>query len=194
MSSNYKIEVDLKEAEAMAQGLSEYVRGTDLYGTTGGGMFSRMPSLTVGALLLRLRRLDMLRDKLQDRQSKRLDAAVEAYDAARREWAHHYEEKMRQEASSRIDSMATFFEECDESPAKCAEAYRTELLKRTIVQEILKEMHEMNVRDESLMTKIRAADSHLKAYFKPATFKWSSELKPAYPEGEFWWLYQAPQA
>jgi hypothetical protein len=194
MSSNYKIEADLKEAEAMAEGLSEYVRGNDLYGTTGGGMFSRMPSLTSGALLLRLRRLDMLRGKLEDRQSKRLDAAVEAYDSARREWTQHYEDKLVQEAHSRIDSMATFFEECDDSPAKCFEAYRTELLKRTIVQEVLKEMRELNVSDAALTTKINAADARLKSYFKPAEFQWSEELKSAYPEDEFWWLYQAPQA
>jgi hypothetical protein len=194
MSSNYKLDVDLKEAEAMAGGLSEYVRGNDLYGSTGGGMFSRMPSLTPGALLLRLRRLDALRGKLEDRQSKRLDAAIEAYDSARREWTQHYEDKLVQEANSRIDSMATFFEECDDSPAKCFESYRTELLKRTIVQEVLREMHELNVSDAALISKINAADNRLKTYFKPATFQWSEELKPVYPEDEFWWLYQAPQA
>ena len=39
MATNYTLDRDLKEAEAMAEGLAEYVRGTALYGSTGGGVF-----------------------------------------------------------------------------------------------------------------------------------------------------------
>ena len=55
-------------------------------------------------------------------------------------------------------------------------------------------MRELNVSDAALTTKINAADARLQSYFKPAEFQWSADLKPAYPEDEFWWLYQAPQA
>jgi hypothetical protein len=44
------------------------------------------------------------------------------------------------------------------------------------------------------MTKISAADQHLKHYLRPDSFQWGNELKAAYPEAEFWWLYQTPQA
>jgi hypothetical protein len=194
MSSNYNIETDLKEAEAMAKGLSEYVRGNDLYGSTGNGMFARMPSLTVGSLLMRLRRLDALRDQLEDRQSKRLDAAIETFMAARSEWAQHYEDKMLKEVESRLGSMIQFFADCADNIVNCQSGYRTEILKRTIVQEVLKEMHELNIDNQSVMNKVNAADNRLHKYFKPNGFQWSDTLKPIYPEDEFWWLYQSPEA
>jgi hypothetical protein len=53
------LERDLNEARDMANGLADYVRGDQLYGSVGGGLFGsgNKPALTVGALLLRLRRL-----------------------------------------------------------------------------------------------------------------------------------------
>ena len=193
MSSNYNIETDLKEAEAMAQGLSEYVRGNDLYGTTGNGMFARMPSLTVGSLLMRLRRLNLLRDQLENSQKQRLDAAIETFEATRSEWTHHYQEKMAKEVESRLGSMIQFFADCADNIANCQAGYRTEILKRTIVEEVLKEMQNMNMNGDDLMNKVNAADNRLHKYFQPDGFQWSDTLKPAYPEDEFWWLYQSPQ-
>ena len=109
MSGNYQFRRDVDEAVAMADALETYIRGDSLYGVTSAGLFSGMPSMTVGALLLRLRRLDTLRDNLDDRLVKRLDVAIEKYELARNEWAIHYEAKIPQEAHSRIDAMKTFF-------------------------------------------------------------------------------------
>ncbi|MEL6526404.1 MAG: hypothetical protein AAFQ07_11920, partial [Chloroflexota bacterium] len=72
MSASYDINKDLKEAKAMADGLADYLRGDVLYGSTQGGFFSRMPSLTVGALLMRLRRLDALRTNMMDSDRRTL--------------------------------------------------------------------------------------------------------------------------
>jgi hypothetical protein len=194
MSANYRFDTDVKEALAMAEGLADYVRGSELYGRTGGGFFSQMPSLTVGALVMRLRRLHDLRLQLDDRMRERLDRAAAIYEQTRRDWRLHYEEKATHEAHSRIDAMATFFRECSESPANAVNIYRPELLRRTIVQELLHELEDLRITDENLQTKVRGADSRLRSVLRPAGFQWAQSLMAVYPEKEYWWLYQAPPA
>lgn len=193
MSAKYSLETDLKEAKAMADALESYVRGDSLYGTAHGGFFSSMPSLTIGALLMRLRRLDAQRDQMQDRQRKTLDAAVDRYETVMREWSHHSEQKMLREAHSRLDAMSSFFKECAESERQCAAVYRPEQLRRTIVQELLREMEARNVQaGKDLQAKVSNADKYLRGFFRPAEFEWADALQAIYPENEFWWLYQRP--
>lgn len=192
MSKNYRFSRDVDEAVAMADALESYIRSNTLYGVTSSGLFSGMPSMTVGALLLRLRRLDTLRDRLTDRHIKRLDKAIEQYELARTEWALHYETKIPQEAHSRIDAMKTFFYECANSIRLCRGIYRPEITRRTIVQELLKEMQVLDLKDTDLVEKVEAVDEKLSRVTESEEFQWSSKIQPAYPEREFWWLYAAP--
>jgi hypothetical protein len=192
----YSVQKDLSEAEAMARALVPYVHEDELYGSVGsGGFFSgggRMPSLTIGALLMRIRRLNMLRDRLNDEQTRRLEA-VEARNAEiHNEWRVHYERKMIREANSRLDAMKAFFEECDEDPALCARVYGPEASRRTIVEEIMLAMEQHNIDDADLRRKARSSDNKLRGYLEPSDFVWVAELKPAYPEKTFWWLYHRP--
>lgn len=192
MSANYSISNDLREAEAMIEGLSDYVRGDDLYAQTG-GMFSNQPSLTAGALLMRLRRLDALRSEMTDKQRRTLDTLQQTHQQVRDEWALHYEKKLIREAQSRIDAMKRFFEECRDSLKMCANVYGPEMLRRTIVQEISREMNNLGIDDSETRQAIRQADGKLRGYVSSAGFQWADMLEPVYPQNEFWWLYQRPQ-
>lgn len=191
MSSNYNISKDLKEAEEMVNNLSDYLPGNDLYGNTG-GVFSNMPSLTVGALLMRLRRLQTLRDKLDGREQQRLDDLLALHAKISKDWASHYDEKLVREGQSRIDAMQGFFRECMGNVSNCASIYRPELLRRTIVQEIVTVMAERRVESDELTDAIRAADGRLRSFLREESFQWDELLEPVYPKREFWWLYQAP--
>lgn len=193
MSTKYKIQTDLEEAKAMAEGLEVYVRGNQLYGNTGGSFFSRMPSLTAGALLMRLRRLDTLRDLMEDRHYKALDSAVDCWQSVRQDWRVHYEGKLQHEARSRLDSMKTFFRECDESPKNCHSNYRPELLRRTIVQEIIREMDELDIElEDKTKKKLDMVDKKLRSVVQDNNFQWADGLQDSYPQDEFWWLYSKP--
>ena len=77
MAQDYSIETDLNEAEAMVKGFVNYLKSNEVYGSVAGGFFGfgQMPSLTTGALAMRLRRLAVLRAQLDDGQQARLDAA-----------------------------------------------------------------------------------------------------------------------
>lgn len=192
MSSTYKIQTDIKEAKAMVESLEDYVRGDQLYGHAEGGFFSRFPSLTVGALVMRLRRLQAFQDNLSDAQQRQLDGILQMWQETREEWRLHYEEKVVREALSRIDSMKAFFRECTDSMLNCHNNYRPELLKRTIVQELLREMDALNIDNDEVDTFVKMADNKLHQFMRKDKFQWADQLKAVYPEDEFWWLYQKP--
>lgn len=193
MSTNYDIARDLREAVAMAEGLDRYVRGTELYGATGGGFFaSSMPSLTVGALVMRLRRLHALSDQLDARQRDQLEAAQKEFDRVQKEWNVHFSGKIAKEALSRLDAMRTFFSECSKSNATCAQNYAPEALRRTIVEELRPVIEANQAPAEGLAEKLRSTDANLRAVVQPDQFIWSPLLQPVYPQAVYWWLYQRP--
>lgn len=194
MPESYKPERDLKEAVAMAKALEDYIRQDELYGHVSGGMFGSgaMPKLTVGALLMRLRRLQALRDALSPEQREQLDVAIVRHRQVQREWAVHYEGKLVKEALSRLGAMNHFIEECRDNLRLCAGAYRPEALRRTIVQEIKREMNRLNIASEAVDTKLRGTDARFRALLRPHDFLWDELLRPIYDQQEFWWLYQAP--
>jgi uncharacterized membrane-anchored protein YhcB (DUF1043 family) len=188
------LESDLREAREMAEGLAEYVRGGEVYGSLGGGLFGSgsKPALTIGALLLRLRRLHALRDQLSPAQQTTLDGAQHQHDKVRQEWTRHYSEKIMREANSRLDAMRTYFEECRENPRLCASAYLPEAMRRTIVEEIAAYMDANGMPSHELDSKRAGADGHLRRYTRPSDFIWAAELAPVYPQSAFWWLYARP--
>lgn len=197
MSDSYTIERDLKEAEAMVKALDNYVRQDTLYGSVSGGFFSfsKMPALTIGAVVMRLRRLDVLHDGLNADQRTRLDKTVADHKTVYDAWRVHYDAKMLREAHSRLDAMRTFFEECANSPALCPRIYGPEALRRTVVQEIMLAMEANGTEiEKELKEKAQGVDGRLHAVVKHADFYWDAGLEPAYPRHVFWWLYHRPIA
>lgn len=195
MSETYDLERDLREAEAMAESLVPYVHNEPLYGSVGGfGFFapSTMPSLTIGALLMRLRRLNALCDQMNESQEKRLDAAAQRNADVYSEWKVHYHKKLIREANSRLDAMKTFFDECRSNPPLCGQIYRPEVMRRTIVEEIFTAMDELGINDEALSNKANATDSQLRRFVRSSDFIWDRQLQSVYPEYKFWWLYHHP--
>jgi hypothetical protein len=194
MSEDYSIARDLEEAEAMADGLADYIRRDALYGNVG-GFFSKMPALTVGALLMRLRRLDALRDHMDAGQITRLEKVIQRHQDTAKEWQLHYGQKIEREVKSRLDAMRTFFEECKNDPQLCPRVYKPEANRRTIVQELLYAMEQMNIdRDEELEQKRKTTDNRLRTVVESTDFIWSEILEPVYDRRDYWWLYSYPPA
>lgn len=192
--TRFDLERDLQEASEMADALEAYLLGDQVYGTVSGGLFGsgKKPALTVGALLLRLRRLNALRDFLPPAQQQLLDKVEAKHAQTRREWQMHYDEKMIREAHSRLDAMRAFFEECAQNPRQCAGAYLPEALRRTITQEISQALQAEGALSAELTAKMRDTDSRLRRYVRPSDFVWAAELAMVYPQDVFWWLYFRP--
>lgn len=194
MSSRYAIGRDLDELEQMIERLEDYLLGDAMYLPLSGGFFrgSSTPQMTIGALLLRRRRLSQLRAKLTRADGFRLDAALAQHDVLQREWTLHYEKKLRPEVPMRLKAMAGFFRECSEDPRDCASAYPVEALRRAIVQEILLAMDEFGYDKSELTGATRLADQALQRILCAGAFIWSPLLEAVYPRAGFWWLYGSP--
>lgn len=194
MSSRYSLARDLDELEQMVERLEDYLLGDAIYLPVGGGFFrgSSTPQMTLGAMLLRRRRLSQLRAKLKRADGFRLDATLAQHDDLQREWTLHYEKKLLREVPSRLRVMAGFFRECSENPRDCAGAYPVEALRRSIIQEILLAMGEFGYDKGDLTAAIRPADQALRRILHTGEFVWSPVLEAVYPRTTFWWLYGSP--
>ncbi len=204
--TRYTPREDLTEAQAMAKGLERYLQQDALYGSVGGGGFfgaGQMPALTVGALVMRLRRLDALRqaDALLPNQAAELDLIVQQVEAVRREWNAHYHLKVQRETHSRLDAMQTFFEECAANPRLCARVYMPEAMRRTVVEELFIHMQQHAIPDAllsddpdalSAAKKANRVDQRLRRFVQGSDFVWDEPLRPAYEPLRFWWLYHHP--
>ncbi|MBZ0288907.1 MAG: hypothetical protein K8I30_14920, partial [Anaerolineae bacterium] len=149
---NYSIERDLKEAQAMASALVPYVYEDELYGRVG----MNMPSLTVGAILLRLRRLRALQGQLSPAQLDILQNIEAQVHSVSQEWSGHYQKKLVREAEARLRDIMTYAREAKESPRTAANAYMPEALRRTMIEEIVDAMS-ISER-EGLLSKVHQVD------------------------------------
>src|SRR5215216_4506295 len=114
METRYSLDRDLSEARAMVEHLESYLLGDELYGSVGGmyGGEPDMPSLTVGALLLRVNRLHKLADLMSFDQRAILTEIESEHERVRGQWNDAYMRKAHREAGARLHSLEAFFAEC----------------------------------------------------------------------------------
>ncbi len=194
---SYLISEDLKEAEGMVEGLIPYLESGEIYGRIGGGGIfggGNQPALTAGALEMRLRRLRQLRDQMNAEQQARLDALEARYNETLQDWRAHYEQRLLREANSRLDAMRPFFQETTENPRLADSVYKPELLRRTIVQDILGALERLGADSSELSSKARQVDGRFRGVISQAApFQWDAQLEPVYPQKDYWWLYRKPR-
>jgi hypothetical protein len=180
----------------MIGSLAGYLRRDELYGSVGGGFLTggSSPQLTIGAVLMRLRRLKVLSDRLNDSQQQKLQALDAQHSEIRNDNTERYIARMEREALSRLKAMSPFFEECGKDMSNCARNYNPEVLRRTIVQEILLSMDASNIQSEEVDSLVAKTDRRLRTFVQETGFLWDEELEPAYPKETFWWLYMAPRS
>jgi hypothetical protein len=195
MSQIYSVDQDVREAEAMVKNFASYLKGRELYGSVSGGFFGfgQMPSLTVGALVMRLRRLNILKDQLTNEQWDRVNAAQHKYTDTRDEWRAHFDKKVLWEVDSRLNTIGQYFKDADGSIDQAA-TYKPEQLRRTIIEDLRGVIADLNLTDDDLDAKTRFVDSRLRGMAIEITdFLWDAALEPAYPQKDYWWLYRKPR-
>ena len=194
MSARYSLARDLDELERMVERLDDYLLGDALYLPIGGGLLRgpSRPQMTIGALLLRRRRLTCLRAKLKRADGFRLDAALAQHNELQREWRLHYEKQLSREIQSRLKLMTPFFQECQEDPSNCASAYPVEALRRTIAQEILLALDEFGYATSVAIAAVFPVDQALRRILHAGDFIWAPQLEAVYPKAAFWWLFGEP--
>jgi hypothetical protein len=182
----HSIDLDLREAKAMLDGLVPYIYEDDLYGKIG----MNMPRLTPGALLLRMTRLERLHSRMTDSQLRAYHAAHSQFTRLTTEWNQAYRKKLGQEATARLRDLQTYLGECKDDERGCAANYLPEALRRTILHEIGGVLSADELGEAA--TTLKGVDRSLRAYVRPCPFLWDEALAEVYPEGDYWWLYQRP--
>jgi hypothetical protein len=194
---NYNIFDDVHQLEKMVGAFRGYLKGSELYGSVTGGFLmgnSGMPSITVGAIQMRVRRLNVLYNQLDTKRQGQVHQSVQQYERIAHELEDAYQDKVLHEVNSRLDAMTTFFEECRQEPKTCPRIYQPEVLRRTIVQELVTLMDERRWESEELTVKLRKTDKRLRGYLQESDFVWDKQLESVYPKADFWWMWMAPQA
>ena len=185
----FDIDHDVQAIRAMAQSLEVYLYEEPLYGNLGD---PQLPRMTVGGFLLRLHRLRAICHRLDERQCAILERAESSLNIARAEWQAHYEAKLMRELDARQDSWKWYLDECDDSVARCSDAYPSEAEKRTIIHHLIAEGHSLHLNLESSQERQDRLDGRLRGFFRAGDFIWDPILLPAYPSYTFWWLYGRP--
>lgn len=180
----------------MLRSFEDYLRRNELYGSIGGGFLTggSNPQMTVGAILMRLRRLSELSQDLTDTQRNQLNDLEARHNEVREAQTERYLQRMEREAHSRLDAMKRFFEECKEDLTVCPRIYKPEVLRRTITQELFLAMADANITSQELDEKAKKTDAKLRGFVTETDFVWDKQLEPIYPQETFWWMYMAPPA
>jgi len=159
----YSIDRDLEEAKSIADHLVPYVYEDQLYGTVAGMFGSQsMPSLTIGMLLLRLHRLHAFESQLSADQKAQLAVIDAQNEAVHKEWTVHYNDKLIQEANSRLAMIERYFSDCEEDPRTCASNYIPEATRRTIVKDIANALQRYDAVNTELNSVTVRVDSMLR--------------------------------
>jgi len=192
LKTQYSLKDDLQILTLMTNRLVDYVRGDEIYGNQ--GMFvSGLPVVTLGGILMRIRRLNALREHLTEASQMTLDSAILQHDKAYQDWTHHYQNKLLAEAGSRVGRIEQFVQEYQDNPRSYEVAFEPEQTRRTIVQEILYRMQSTNIENTELLEQIKDVDASLKQIVTPSNFQWAEALEEVYADDEFWWLYSTLQ-
>jgi len=183
--SELNIDQELRILKTMTENLTTYLYGDEVYGNLG----KNFPQLTIGAVLMRLYRLETIADDLSPSQQNDVHELRQKLEAARYEWQNHYKEKIKREIIARLNTISWFLDDCADSPASCTSGWPSAAEKRTIVAHLVDEAKNLDAYELELRAQVSDADTRFRGFYKKGPFIWDERLQVAYSSAEFWWLY-----
>lgn len=185
--------IDLAVVAAEIDVLEAYIIKEEVYRTvitsTPGG--DRNLQMTGGDLLARLYRLQQQRDRLTDAQRDRLDALQSASDATIKSLRTRFRGLAEREIKTRLNSIVWFLDDCASDQKRCRTEFPFEIRNRQRVEELLKEFDAGGI-DEKLATMIKSVDQRIRMSTRASEFVWDEQLKEAFPQSPYWYLYVLP--
>jgi len=173
----------------MSLSLNQYVTDSNMFHNPQ-GMFSKMPPMTLGTFLLRLRRISALQTELDVGERAQLSVAMQAHATVLEDWSHHYNMKLQEEIEMRINSIQKFLNELNDTPSDTVNDYHPELYARTIIAELLNQTHETIELPPKLLSELDRIDEKWRSITRDSYFHWDERLRDVYPENRYWWLYR----
>lgn len=187
-----KLRQDLKILEAMAAEMDEYLKGPTLFWPLSD---SSLPRLTLGGYLMRQYRLQQLRELLDPEEQARLDKAIEQFNEALVEKVVRFEGRAHEELHARLRQWSEYLRDLRKESFAAEDFYSSAVQTRAMIKALVDKLRMPPYQfDERALTEIESYDRTLRNYWRPGEFIWPAEWQPAYPKGDFWWLYGQPRS
>jgi hypothetical protein len=186
---------DVALCGAMADEMEDYLKAKELFWEPNrrrpGG--AGLPKLTLGGLLLAMRRLETLRDRLDPDQLEALAHAGRELAHHRTRWRARYRAKLARDLRSRLDAWAWYMDDCRQQGESAIVHYPRQVETRVKVDLLLDEAVEVALEVEESRQRQLALDEHLRADFVAGDFCWLAPLAAGFSPERFWYLYGQPR-
>jgi hypothetical protein len=191
MDSQPSFDYYLTFLQSGVETLESYLLSDDLFWSLGvaSPTGQSYPMLTLGELLLFAKCAQTLaQSSEQDVAYRKAETQLEMQ---RTRWRTAWERKAAKEFQSRLRQWGERVEEIRRDPAENAPYYHTEVRLRTFLELLKPDAAEV---DPAYLEHLHSLDLILEALFSPGDFIWHPDLAPAFPKGEFWFLWGKPRA
>ena len=186
---------DAALCEAMADEIKEYLKSNELFWEPNrrrpGG--TDLPKLTIGGLLLAMRRLETLRHHLHPDQAKALTRAGREMAFQKSHWRLRCQNKLARDLRSRLDAWAWYLDDCQKQGKSAIIHYPRQVETRVKIDLLLDEALEVGLEVKESRKRQAALDEGLRALFTKGDSCWISELAAGFPPDSFWYLYGFPR-
>jgi hypothetical protein len=188
----YTPDSDLHFIEACAPELEAYLLASEIYWPLAQPKgLAALPRLTVGSLLLALRRLSAVEVDLPAPQAVRLTRARARIETQRLRWTAAIGTKMALEMRARSNLWRAYLDDLSDSPRPNAELFPTEVRQRAMLQ-LVATAPELDPLPVEVRFALQGFDARLRGMFVAGAFVWEEQLAPAFPPPEYWFLYGRP--
>jgi hypothetical protein len=185
-----KLKKDLDILIAMVEELTNYIYSEALYWP----MFKAgYPQMSLGGLLMRKRRLQILAYLLSESEQVKLKQIVIQFEEMTYDKPALLEKKGTLELNTRITQWKEHLQEYWDSEMIEQHYYATDVEVRTIITDLVSMLDSDSYQfDVDLVRQVDSLDDDLLANWQDGKFIWPPEWIPAYGKGDYWWLYGMP--
>ena len=182
-------EYDLRYLQAGIDQLEAYLLAKDLYWPVGISAASKetpYPQLTIGGLLLSLKRLQA--NARSPEQQASLAKVEQQLDTVRTRWRVAWENKAAQDFHARLNLWRDFLEDYSDRPSAHYDRYSYEVGRRVQLALLQDSAGKLPAAEIELL---KGLDALLRSVFVPGKFIWDESLASSFPQTDFWYLYGA---
>jgi hypothetical protein len=186
-----KLTQDVTVLAEMAEEMADYLRSDVLYWQM---MKGGLPKLTLGGYLMRQHRLLALPELLTDEDRGVVDTAVTQFNHTLVEKIVRLEQKAHQELEARIRQWAEYLKDFRWERGAAVAGYTSAVENRVMITAVIDKLqmppYQLNTR---LTEQLALLDGNLRSRWRSGPFLWPEAWQPAYPRGDYWYLYGAVQ-
>jgi hypothetical protein len=183
------IENDWIFLQVAVPGLQDYILSKDLFRPlllpSRAPREAQIPQLTIGSLLLGQARLSAL--NLDPARQSELCGYRQAITRVRDEWRSNWSRKARQEHPSRLRQWSQYLHDLRGDPRAYVSSFPNKIRQRAILRILQPELLEGLPQNEA--DQVSLLDGVLHGLAQPGPFVWETEVEPAFPRDDFWFLF-----